>query len=951
MPTPSDTTPSAPPEPDRLAPQPRLLSGIVLAAIACFALLGIGSPLLGQSVFGATDEMVTMSPYSEVPEFAAERPTNNYLDDTWDSAMPNTILFADRLRAGEIAAWNPYTAGGVPLGSTPNYALASPLTVPFYVLPGWFAPGVMKLLEILVAVGGTYLFLRRLRLRPAPALLGGLVFASSAFMVVWTNWPQTRVAAFIPAVFWAAELIVQRHRARDAAVLALAVAAMLFGGFPAVTGYTLATAGVYFLVRVWCEHGRERRRAVGTLALAGGGLAGAVLLAAVQLVPWVVFMRSAYVVGRGQTPDDHLSIASLVTSVAPWALGSTNPYGDVYWYLKENLVESMSYVGAAALVLAVAGAAMARRGRALLPRGAWAVLVGGAIAWLVLIYGGRIPLTVAQKMPFLFSDNFVGRARCILGFLVAVLAAVGLELLLRRRTATDRPRRGALVWAALVWGGVALGGLLALRLARQSAFRADRRLDGGGSARLDHLTGELAVGVALVVLALACAAVLWWQSGRDGGGRPALRLVAAGLLPLLVAGQALTFVVPYWPRSDKSTFYPVTDTHRYLEAHLGHDRFASLYRALSRSVDSVHELRSATGHAFTEQRYGELIRSMGNASGWTSTNVSVAGGLTSIASPTLDRMAVKYGVAALDGPVPGEARAAPTANGVAALAPGTAVTRPVPGTGPVRALQLTPTESADWTPTDRIEAVVTDATGREVARTSRRLGKVTGGAPLFIPVAAEDVPPGTALTATITVRAAEPLPVQAVDGQATVGAVGSADDGLKLAYVGSAAVYERTRAVPRIRWAANPVVDPDGADRLRLLRSGTLTADQVVLEQPATAGGGTAQLEVTRDGTDDTEVTVTARGTGYLVLADPIQDGWTATIDGAPATLLRADHAFVAVAVPDGQHTVRFAYASPHGNAGGWLTLGTGLLIVAVFALGVLRDRRRNLRQLGSAAS
>jgi len=168
--------------------------------------------------------------------------------------------------------------------------------------------------------------------------------------------------------------------------------------------------------------------------------------------------------------------------------------------------------------------------------------------------------------------------------------------------------------------------------------------------------------------------------------------------------------------------------------------------------------------------------------------------------------------------------------------------------------------------------------------------------------------------------------------------------------VGSASVYERTKALPRIRWAGTPVVDPDGVDRLRLLGAGTLTADQVVLDQPATAGGGTAQLDVTRDGTDETEVTVTASGTGYLVLADPIQDGWTATVDGKPATLLRADHAFVAVAVPDGRHTVRFAYASPGGNVGGWLTLATGLVIVAVFALGVLRDRRRNRRPLGSAA-
>ena len=51
-------------------------------------------------------------------------------------------------------------------------------------------------------IGGMVLFLRRLKLSRPAAWLGWLVFASSAFMVVWTNWPQTRTAALIPALFW-----------------------------------------------------------------------------------------------------------------------------------------------------------------------------------------------------------------------------------------------------------------------------------------------------------------------------------------------------------------------------------------------------------------------------------------------------------------------------------------------------------------------------------------------------------------------------------------------------------------------------------------------------------------------------------------------------------------------------------------------------------------------------
>lgn len=941
-------TPTALTEPDNPSPDRhrRVLTGVVFAAIALFALLGIGSPLLGQSVFAGTNDLVTGSPYRELPEFAGTESTNTYLDDTWDSAIPNTVAFADQLRDGDIAAWNPYVTGGVPLGATPNYALASPLTLPYYLLPVWYAPGIAKLLEIIVAVGATYLFLRRLGLRAGTGLLGGLVFATSGFMVVWTNWPQTRVAAFIPAVFWAAELLVQRgwgggvmdwqRRARDAAVLALAVAAMLVGGFPAVTGYTLATAALYLLVRVWSTYRDDWRRAAGVLVRAGAGVFTGVLLAAVQLVPWVQSMQSAFVEGREQTPQDTLPVAGLVTSIAPWALGSTNLDRQPFWYLTENLVESMSYVGAAAVVLAVIAAAAIRRGRAILPGGVWTFLVAATAGWTLLAYVGGPPLAVLQRLPVLFSDNFVGRARSVLGFLIAVLAAVGLELLLKRRTArepVDR-RRWAIAWAALVWGGVAVSGLWALRAARNHAIEANTLR--GGVDRVAHLWQELAVALAIVALALACAAALRY------GRRASLRVAALVVLPLLIAGQALSFVGPYWPRSDRSTFYPVTDVHQYLGEHLGHDRFAGILRSMGRSVDAAHGLRAATGHAFVDVRYGELVRTV-PGSGTGTTHVGFASTPQSITSPALDRMAVRYAVVALQEPVPGEVRAAPsTAPATTTLKPGVAVTRSVPGTGGIRAVNVTPTESATWNDAgDRIEVVVRDSSGREVARAGRRIDKTVDGQALSIPVAAEDVPAGARLTATLTLRGDRALGVRSSQGAVAVGAVAPADDGLKLVHVGSAAVYDRLNYVPRVRWASDPVDEPNATKRLALLSGGTLRPDQVVLEQAPAAGGGTALVTVTEDGYGEVEATVTANGTGYLVLADTIKGNWTATVDGAPAELLRADHAFVAIAVPDGRHTVRFAYSTPASGLGGWLSLAAALAVCTVFVVGLVQHRRR----------
>jgi hypothetical protein len=351
-----------------------------------------------------------------------------------------------------LTVWSDHWIGGWPTIADPvSYGLY-PVRIVFRALGSFNA---FVIVAYAIAAGGVYAYLRLLGVLVPAALLGGLAFAASGFLLGHAkHTTMLHTAAWLAPALAAVEATLRFERRRAALAFAACVTLLCLAGHSQLVAYGLLQLGLYGLGRLAWIRREARWRGLG---LVGAGLALGLALAAPQLL-----LTSAYL---PETPRKELSFQRFVESAAvplgqlpsfffPFLFGGGLPPYLSEYFGKWTFAGVCTHVPFLVVVLAAVGAMGGPRGLRLY----WLVI---AIAAALLTVGDAIPwlASAMYAIPGLGLFRAQGRHAFELSLALAVLAAFGLDAFLRGEQRRVWWMPVALVCAAFASAFVVRGGL------------------------------------------------------------------------------------------------------------------------------------------------------------------------------------------------------------------------------------------------------------------------------------------------------------------------------------------------------------------------------------------------------------------------------------------------------------------------------------------------------------
>lgn len=386
-------------------------------------------------------------------------PANQILTDQVYAFFPWKVHTVRSLAQGRLPLWNPYINGGQSFIGNGQSAIFGPFSLLGYLFPLYSSYVAIAVLRLFVAGIFTFLFAREIGLSKSGALLAVITFAFSGPMITWLGYPLSPVIVWLPAMLLTTERMLTRVSRLYTITTGLIIGAQFLGGHPETSFHVMLTWAVYTLYRLVSIEGWRPARILPLLMKAITAGAIGVLLAAVQLFPFVeALFHSAALSAKKIEVSGKVSVLIVrlfcewhdwpkaVTIFLPLYFG-TDLDGS-YWYPYGNYVEQNAYTGVLPLALAIM-VAFSNLSRRSSPRRSF-VRFFALMAIICIGVALRLPLlNVVNYLP-LFSLAANGRLRLIYAFAVALLAGLGLDEIRRTRERSLRTTLRILALIALV---------------------------------------------------------------------------------------------------------------------------------------------------------------------------------------------------------------------------------------------------------------------------------------------------------------------------------------------------------------------------------------------------------------------------------------------------------------------------------------------------------------------
>ena len=587
--------------------------------LALLPFVVMGRALLPGRVLSPADNLLAFFPWKSLAPDAL--PHNPLVTDVTAMFHPWAIYASREIGEGRLPLWNSHTFMGAPFFANPQTALLFPLSWLGLVLPAPLAISLGAILRVSMAGLSMYWLLRVLTVARPAAVVGAVAYMFNAVLLVWLHWSASTALALLPLLFGALERVRARRGGRPVAVLGLTVALQLCAGYPQVAEMGVLSGALWALYRA-----RAADRPLVFLARAAGGVTLGLGLAAVQLLPFLEYLReSAVLAYRTEWMRFYfLPFRAAITLLMPHYYGS--PITGDYWGAA-NFNELTTSAGPLPwLVLPVALiAAWSRPGTKF--------FTGLAIVALIMIYRlpGVAPILAAVP-PFSLMINT--RLAFMLVFALCVLLGLGLDLVARGAAPVARA-----AWSVRVTFA-ALTAVAFLLVLDQSALitRAATRVP--QAAQLAML---------VVVLGLAAVVVLrLMDSPRQPGWWIALiALQLAGTLPLAATYNGVIRL---------REFYPVPPVLRHLAdataRDLGRVWLTTGGTIQTGNITALLGLFDAGGYdGMTPRRIEQLVDPRGSV-GWSASdpiNVTLRP-----SSPLFDLVGIRLVLVRPDSPAPAE---------------------------------------------------------------------------------------------------------------------------------------------------------------------------------------------------------------------------------------------------------------------------------------------------------